>query len=195
LNLRLAYTLDHENARATELGLSMMSGRISNRNPLGGEGTRHAAAAHLNGNYGRWNLMLQAIRYEFDVDNDPNLDASPDGSFVTKGAYDAAYHVASKATIYTAGLAYTLPVDWWAIESLSFYNDFSLMNKDEAGYRDSLQNVTGCGVKAGLWYIYIDVATGENQPWLGGDWLEGLASGGEETGRNTRFNINVGFYF
>ena len=195
LNLRLAYTLPHSRAYGTEFGLSLMSGRVSNRNPLGGAGDRHAVAAHLNGNYDRWNLMLQTIRYEFDVDNDPNLDASPDGNFVTKGAYDASYHVASKATIYTAGLAYTLPVNWQAIESFTFYNDFSLMTKDEVGFRDSLQNVTGCSVAAGLWFVYIDVAMGRNHPWLGGDWTDSLASGGEDTGRNTRFNINVGFYF
>jgi hypothetical protein len=195
LNLRLAYTFQRTEDYSTELGLSLMTGRVSNNNPLGGSGDRHAFAVHLNGNYDRWNLMLQAIRYDFDVENDPNLDASPDGSFVTKGAYDAAYHVASEATIYTGGVAYTLPVTWGSIKSLRFYDDFSLMTKDERGFRDSLQNVIGCSVDASLLYVYIDVATGRNHPWLGGDWTDGLASGGEETGWNTRFNINIGFYF
>jgi hypothetical protein len=69
------------------------------------------------------------------------------------------------------------------------------MTKAEDGYRDSLQNVTGCSFAAGLLFIYVDVATGRNQPWLGGDWTRGLADGGAETGTNTRFNINVGLYF
>jgi len=195
LNFRFAYTFQRTENYRTELGLSLMAGRVENRNPLGGTGDRRAVAVHLNGHYDRWNVMLQAIRYDFDVENDPNLDASPDGSFVTKGAYDAAYHVASVATIYTAGVAYNLPIGWGAIKSLTFYNDFSLMTKDESGFRDSLQNVIGCSVDAGLLYVYIDVATGRNHPWLGGDWTDSLAGGGEETGWNTRFNINIGLYF
>jgi hypothetical protein len=195
LNLRVAYTIQHEEDYSTELGFSAMVGRVSNNNPLGGSGDRQAFAVHLSGNYDRWNVMLQAIRYDFDVENDPNLDASPDGSFVTVGAYDASYRIASEATIYTAGLAYTLPVDWGAIKSLTFYNDFSLMTKDASGFRDSLQNVIGCGIDANPFYIYIDVAMGRNHPWLGGDWTDGLASGGVGTGWNTRFNINIGFYF
>jgi hypothetical protein len=195
LNFRLAYTFQHKEDYSTELGLSLMTGRVPNNNPLGSTGDRDAFAVHLNGYYDRWNVMLQVIRYDFDVENDPILDASPDGSFVTMGAYDAAYHVASKATIYTAGLAYTLPVDWGSIKSLTFYNDFSLMTKDESGFHDSLQNVIGCGVDASPFYIYIDVAMGWNHPWLGGDWTDGLASGGQGTGWNTRFNINIGFYF
>ncbi len=195
INLRTAYTFRSAKGSPTEVGLSLMGGRVKNDNPLGGTGDRSAIAAHLNGNYGRWNVMLQTIVYAFDVDNDPNLDASPDGAFVVKGAYDASYYVASKATIYSAGVAYTLPVDWGLITSLTFYNDFSLMTKAETGYRDSLQNVTGCSVAAGPLLVYIDVATGRNQPWLGGDWTYALADGGADTGTNTRFNINFGFYF
>lgn len=195
VNLRLAHTLTHADEHRTELGLSLMGGAVENRNPLGGSGERNALAAHLNGTYRRWNLMLQAVRYVFDVENDPNLDASPDGTFVTKGAYDAAYHVASSAAIYSAGLAYTLPLDSRFVRSLSFYDDFSLMNKTESGYRDSIQNVLGCGIDAPPFYVYVDLATGRNHPWLGGDWVEGLAAGGVDTGWHTRFNINLGFYF
>jgi hypothetical protein len=195
VNMRLAYTIEHKEAFDTELGLSLMAGRVPNDNPLGDVGNRHATAIHLNGNYARWNVMLQTIYYRFNVKNDPNLDASPTGRFVTLGAYDAAYHVASAATISTVGLAYTLPIDWKGIKSLAFYNDFSLMMKHESGFRDSLQNVVGCGVDANPFYIYIDLAMGQNHPWLGGDWTHSLASGGQDTGWNTRFNINLGLYF
>lgn len=193
-NLRLTYTFQHRKACSTEIGLSLMAGRVANDNRLGGWGHRHAFAVHLNGNYDRWNLMLQALNYEFDVDNDPDLDASPDGTFVTMGAYDASYHVASKATILTAGLAYKLPVDWKSIKSLTFYNDFSLMVKNESGFRDSLQNVIGCAIDASPFFIYIDFAMGRRHPWLGGDWTDGLADGGGESGWHTRFNINIGIY-
>jgi hypothetical protein len=139
--------------------------------------------------------MLQGLWYVFDVENDPQLDASPEGAFVTKGAYDAAYHVAARAAIYSAGLAYTAPVGSGFVRSLTFYDDLSLMHKGEDGFRDSVQNVIGCGIDAPPLYVYVDVATGRDHPWLGGDWLDGLASGGAETGWNTRFNINIGLYF
>ncbi len=194
-NGRLAYTIDHREGYATEVGVSLMVGEVDNSNPLGGDGSRYAVAGHLVGNYDRWNVMLQALHYDYDVNNDPNRDASPDGSFVVFGAYDAAYYVASVAWVYTAGIAYTLPVDWQRVKSLTFYNDFSLMAKQESGFKDSLQNVVGCAVDADPLYVYIDLAMGKNQPWLGGDWTTGLADGGLENDWHARFNINVGLYF
>lgn len=195
INLRLAYTIEHQEDYTTELGVSLMAGLVENDNPRGGWGDRHAYAVHLNGIYDRWNVMLQAMRYDFNVDNDLSRDDSPDGRFVTVGAYDASYHIASEATIYTAGLAYTLPVDWGPVKSLTFYNDFSFMAKDDHRFLDSLQNVIGCGIDASPFYIYVDWAMGRNHPWLGGDWTDGLASGGESNGWNSRFNINIGLYF
>jgi hypothetical protein len=194
-NGRLAYTMEPREGYSTEIGVSLMVGDISNDNPLGGDGSRYAMAAHLVGNYDRWNLMLQAIHYNFDLNNDPNRDASPNGSFVVLGAYDAEYYVASVASVYTAGLAYTLPVDWQRIKSLTFYNDFSLMDKQESDFHDSMQNVLGCAVDAEPFYIYIDLAMGKYHPWRGGDWTTALASGGLESDWHTRFNINVGLYF
>ena len=41
-------------------------------------------------------------------------------------------------------------VDWQRVKSLTFYNDFSLMAKQESGFKDSLQNVVGCAAGVGL---------------------------------------------
>jgi hypothetical protein len=193
-NMRLARTFEHSEDFNTELGLSLQYGLIPNDN-TGNTGDHTAIAAHINGNYGRWNLMLQAMYYRYDLENDSKLDASPDGSFVVMGAYDAAYHVASEASIYSVGVSYTLPVDWGAIESVTFYNDFSIMHKNGRGFEDSFQNVLGCSFKAERFFVYIDLATGKNHPWLGGDWTDGFARGDRDAEWNTRFNINIGFYF
>ncbi|MFT5424646.1 MAG: hypothetical protein ACI89L_002443 [Phycisphaerales bacterium] len=192
-NAKLAYTFDHSESNTTEIGLSLQYGLVPNKN-TGRDGNQWAVAAHLNGTYGRWNLMLQAIHYKYDLENDPSLDSSPDGSFVTMGAYDAWYHVASEASILTAGLAYTLPIDNHGIQSLTFYNDSSLMLKAESGYNDTVQNVLGCMISANPFYIYIDLAVGKNHPWLGGDWTDGLAEGADDKW-GTRFNVNIGLYF
>ena len=69
------------------------------------------------------------------------------------------------------------------------------MMKHVSGFRDSLQNLVGCGVDANPFYIYIDLALGKNHPRLGGNWTHSLVSGGQGTGWNTRFNINLGLYF
>ena len=78
------------------------------------------------------------------------------------GAYDAAYQVASEANIYSLGTAFTLPLNNWGVQSLTFYNDFSAMLKTESDFDDTFQNVIGCAVAATPFYIYVDVAAGKN---------------------------------
>lgn len=186
-NIRVAYTMDHSDSHSTEVGTSLEVGGIQNDYD---DGIHYAAAVHVNETYGRWNLMLEAIRYEYSA-----LDGDPDGGqSITMGSYDYPYNVASSGNLYSAGLAYGLPVEWGPITKLTFYNDFSILNKDDSGYSDSMQNVLGCSISAGRFFTYVDIASGKNQPWLGPNWSNGLASGGDD-GWSTRFNINVGFYF
>jgi hypothetical protein len=188
-NIRIAYTLEHSETCSSELGASLQAGGLHSDN-TGDDGTHYAAAVHLNGTYDRWNLMLETIRYEYSaIDGDPGS-----GRYVTMGAYDAPYQVAAAGTIYSAGLSYGLPVQWGPVTKLTFYNDFSILQKDDSSYSDSLQNIVGCSISAGRFFSYVDIASGKNQPWLGGPWTTGLSSGGSgEWG--TRLNINVGFYF
>ncbi len=193
-NVRIARTLTHSTDIKAELGVSLQYGSVANRN-TGKSGDQSALAVHLNANRGRWNLMLQGVRYTNDVENDPLLDASPDGSFVVMGAYDAAYNVASDGELYSVGIAYSLPVTLGPVSNLTFYNDYSLLRKDQASFSDTRQNVLGMAIAAGKFYTYVDIATGKNHPWLGGDWVNGLAAGVAGDGWHTRFNINVGYYF
>ena len=193
-NVRIARTLTHSKDIKAELGMSLQYGSVANRN-TGKSGDQSALAVHLNANWGRWNLMLQGVRYSNDVKNDPLLDASPDGSFVVMGAYDAAYNVASDGELYSVGIAYSLPVTLGPVSNLTFYNDYSLLRKDQASFSDTRQNVLGMAIAAGKFYTYVDIATGKNHPWLGGDWVNGLAAGVAGDGWHTRFNINVGYYF
>ena len=193
-NVRIARTLTHSKDIKAELGMSLQYGSVANRN-TGKSGDQSALAVHLNANWGRWNLMLQGVRYTNDVENDPLLDASPDGSFVVMGAYDAAYNVASDGELYSVGIAYSLPVTLGPVSNLTFYNDYSLLRKDQASFSDTRQNVLGMAIAAGKFYTYVDIATGKNHPWLGGDWVNGLAAGVAGDSWHTRFNINVGYYF
>jgi hypothetical protein len=58
-------------------------------------------------------------------------------------------------------------------------------------------------VEAGPIYAYLDVATGNNHPWIGPAWAEALSRGKAADASvsepapewATRFNINLGYYF
>ena len=199
VNARLTYTLAHGEKGQTEFGLSGQYGLIENGNS-GDHGDHYALGLHTNTTYNRWNVMAQTIRYEYSPENVPALDtAAPyqDGSYVVMGAYDAPYRVASKGWVHSLGVSYKLPinnVDW--IDSITFYDDYSILVKDESDWSDSQQNVLGAMIASGGFYIYCDIASGKNNPWLGPGWTNSLANtAGETNDWDTRFNINVGYYF
>ena len=145
-------------------------------------GDRHAFALHFVGDIGPWNVQLQASEYEYDL--------SSGGGLMAVGAYSFYDTIPASATLYTANVAYNLPVDIGPITSLTFYNDFSLMTDKSGGLQDdTLMNVLGVAVSAGGLYTYIDFVTGENQPFIGGS----MGQDGGDT--NHRFNINFGYYF
>ncbi|MDY7091861.1 MAG: carbohydrate porin [Acidobacteriota bacterium] len=145
-------------------------------------GDRHAYALHFVADYDRWNFQLQASDYEYDLKNG--------GGLMTVGAYSFYDTIPASAKLYTANVAYNLPVDIGPITGLTFYNDFSLMTDKSGGLQDdTLMNVLGVAVSAGGLYTYVDFVTGENQPFIGGSMGQ---DGGD---RNHRLNINFGYYF
>lgn len=190
-NARLAYTIQHGELGSTELGLSGQWGQLYNR-VTKDKGDQYAGAAHLNGKYGRFNLMLEAIQYEFDPRN-------PDGvsdRTVLVGAFNFAHEIAAKGTIYVANLSYDVPVNWGPVTNLTFYNDYSRLVKDASEFEDSEINTLGCLVTAGPVYTYIDFIMGKNAAFIGAGGVDGFAGGQHrDDGWNTKVNINVGYYF
>lgn len=189
-NLRIARTWNYSKTTRVIVGLSALAGQIYNER-LSQNGQHWAAAAHLNGYYGRWNLKVEAIRYEYHQ----KLVAGADGRYVVMGAYDAPYRVASKGNLYVAGVSYTWPVNWGLLKTVTFYEDYSYLQKDEPGYADTQQNVLGALISMPKVYIYLDIASGKNHPWLGNDYSGGLAEGSASDDWHTRFNANFGVYF
>ncbi|WP_041791733.1 hypothetical protein [Stigmatella aurantiaca] len=190
LNARAAYLFTHGPSSTTELGLSAQAGQLYNAF-TDRSGSRWAAAAHLEGNYGPWNVKIEALHYVF-------RPANPEGSdnrFVTMGAYDAPYKVASEGTLVVAGVSYGWPINWGILSRISFYNDFNLLKKVKAGYATVYQNTTGALIHTGPVFTYVDLATGKNHPWLGTNYNDALATGSPSAPWETRFNINTGYYF
>ena len=63
------------------------------------------------------------------------------------------------------------------------------MTNKTGDLEDTVMNVLGVAVSAGGLYTYFDLVTAKNQPFVGGT----LA--GNSGDYNTRFNINIGYYF
>lgn len=188
-NVRTTYTFTPQENVSHELGASLQGGLIPNR-MTNRDGHHIAGALHLNSTWEQWNWMNQLTVSTYDLENPPGtLD-----TFVTMGAYDFPYNTASEFVIVSTGLSYTLPVEIPLIDSITLYDDFSYMHKFEDGFDDTIQNVLGAAIASGNWYIYIDLAQGRNQPWIGPVWTDALSSGGDNNW-HTRFNINIGFYF
>ncbi|TKA91323.1 carbohydrate porin [Guyparkeria sp. SB14A] len=165
-------------------GASIKYGQMDGGTNPGGDGDFRAAAAHLVADYDRWNLQLQYTDWEYDLDD-------ADAQFMNYGYYAGLYTGPLSAKAITANLAYTLPVEWGPVSSLTFYNDYSLIYDKNNDYDDTYMNVTGMAVSAGGVYAYFDIINGENQPFVTGA-MAGPGQSGED---NTIFNINVGYYF
>ncbi len=154
-------------------------------------GNHSAAAIHYELTGKKFNLKAQASYYQF---NPKEPTGQPD-NVIAMGAYGAEYLVAAEASTYTLGLSYDIPVKLGPISNIQLYNDFGYINKTEEDFENSMMNVTGALVSAGNVYTYIDYAAGKDQPWLGPNWTNGLAQGDPNAQWESRFNINVGYYF
>jgi hypothetical protein len=181
---------NHGSLGSTEVGLSGQYGQLYN-SITDDKGDRWAGAVHLNGFYGPFNLMLQAARYEYHPENPTGVDDDQ----ILMGAFAVAAPVASEGTVYVANVAYDLPVEWGPISKLTFYNDYSILVKDEDDFNDSQINTLGCLVTAGPVFTYIDYILGKNAQFLGGGSEAFGAATDSDDDWNARFNINVGYYF
>jgi hypothetical protein len=185
-NARLAYTLGQETGCSHELGGSAMWGELYNR-ATDDKGDYWATALHSDSRCGRWNFQFEAGRYEFDPRNAPGVS----NETITLGAFAGSHEIAAKANFGVVNVAYNLPVTWPGISSLTCYNDFSVLDKDPDSFENSYINTTGCAIGSGPLFTYVDIIRGRNALFFG----NGSLAGGGDDDWNTRFNINVGYYW
>jgi len=210
LNLRAAYHLTDK----VEVGLSGQVGQNYN-SVVDDSKTSTAFAAHTVIDFGQFNFKGEFIQYNYAAMDDSGNDLD----VVSMGAYGSAYGVASKAQMYMAGLAYTIPVEFGPISSVQAYVDYTYTNKINDEFVDMQHLIPGFLITAGNIYTYVDFAMGKNQPWLTSDFGTGLDQGQlyssdasskyynadatmqgtpvemEDLDWETRFNINIGYYF
>jgi hypothetical protein len=184
-NVRAAYNITDN----VEVGVSGQFGGIYN-DVLEESEMSTAYAGHVVANLGNFNFKGEYVYYNYAAkDNDGNtLDK------LQMGAYAYNYNVAAEASMIVAGLAYSIPVEWGPISNLQPYVDYSVINKAAAGFEPTQHLVPGMLITAGSIYTYVDYAMGTNNAWLG-SWTNGLAEGTADADWESRFNINIGYYF
>lgn len=188
LNFRAARMLNHAEGRSTEVGLSLQAGQIYN-SVTEDNGDRWAVAAHMNGNYGKWNLQLQGVAYEFNPENPVGVS----DDFVQFGAFAFPFMVAARGEVYSANIARSFDLDWGPITGATCYNNLTYIDPRVDNSVESVQNVTGCAFSAGGLYTYVDWIAGKNMWFAGGD---GIGLDGGSAGKwRSRLNINLGYYF
>ncbi len=173
-----------------QLGVSGMTGGLYNLDTKR-MGEHKAFASHYTIDYKHWNFKAQYTYYKIS----PQNKDGDNNTIVSVTAYGAPYNIASEADTYSASLSYTLPIHKGILDEIQFYNDFSMIDKREADFNDSFQNITGCMLSMGPIYTYIDYALGRNHAWLGNEWSDAFAQGVTSKKWHTRFNVNIGYYF
>lgn len=171
------------------VGVSGMLGGVYNLS-TGNMGSRWAAAVHTDLSFGSFNIKLQSMYYRYHLS-----DSLAYRNKVELAAYGASYDVATDAYVHTLSVAYTKPIELGPITSLTFYENYSFMDKQQHNYANTHMNVLGLMLHAGGFVAHMDWASGKNQPWLGPDWQSGLAHGSASSKWHSRFNINIGYYF
>lgn len=184
-NTRLRYQLTDD----IELGASLQVGRIYNRT-LDKSNWGANWAGHIVYDHNRWNFKGEVVGYNYNARSDEGqkLDA------VQMGAYASSYDVAAKGIMYVAGLAYTIPIERKFLQAMTFYFDYGYLDKNISGYNGTHHMIPGMMLTMGPIYTYIDYAIGKNQPWFSSSFT-GLAKGEKNARWNSRFNINIGYYF
>lgn len=184
-NIRAAYNITDN----IEIGASGQFGGIYN-SVLDDSETSTAFAGHVLANFGNFNFKGEYINYDYAAKD----NAGNDLDVVSMGAYGFPYNVATEANIYVAGLAYSINVDWGPISNIQPYFDWSMIDKTNNGFETTTHMVPGMLITAGSVYTYVDYAIGKNNAWLGA-WTNGLAAGSPDADTESRFNINIGYYF
>lgn len=208
VNMRVIMSLEGESL-STDLGVSLQYGQLKADNDLGEDTDAYAASVHAKNRVGPITVLLQGTYYDYQADY--TTESGLNNDLIAMGAYDFAWPVASQGFIPSVAVSYTFtPKEKTWFESITFYNDYSVIVKDGemadgTAFNDSAMNVTGLAIAQGGWYIYADYAYSSGNYFVGnegdsyGDTYAESAVGDFGANANDdwkgRFNVNFGYYF
>lgn len=170
LAARIAYTFNDGTDYTTQVNLSAKGGQLYN-NQTHDSGDSWAVALGLDGSYGNWLTQLQATTYEFNAKNPDEAVSGISDNVVQIGAFDFNYLIPAEGQMYSASLAYSMDVDWGAVDNLYFYNEFSYIDPSDdysainggfGNMDDPMLNDLGMKITAGRYYAWFDVVTNKN---------------------------------
>ncbi|GAA5481630.1 hypothetical protein [Haloferula sargassicola] len=198
VNLRAIRHFSFGEDRSFDAGASFQAGLLEADPRFANDSHQLAAAVHGTYQRGPWEVVAQLTGYDYAADYRPGTGLSND--LIGMGAYDFEFPVASRGLLPAVGIAYTWEPennDWF--DSITFYDDFSILLKDgcdNAGVslNDSAMNVLGMAIARGGWYVYVDWAYSNGNYFIGN---ESFTNFGANRGQRwqSRFNINFGYYF
>lgn len=193
MNLKVTYHLSRADVGSTTLGVSGQYGGLKYTGSSSGveDGSHQAYAVHVHGQYNQFDLKTEYIQYEMA----PPQESGQSDDFTVMAAYNVPYKVANEASIYTAGLSYTVPVDLGAVSSFQFYYDFTFYDKSPSTWNNSVAHNLGVLTTAGPLYLYTDLVRTKNHPFVtpGANYGRVLAEGSPAW--HTTLNVNIGVYF
>lgn len=198
VNVRGIHRLVLGEEHTLDLGASLQAGLLKADPRFASDSHQLAAAIHATWRRGPWEVVGQLSAWDYAADYHPGSGLSD--SLIGMGAYDFENPVASRALLPALGIAYTWEtghLGW--LDSITFYNDFSVILKDgsdPAGARlnDSVLNVLGMSFSRDNWLIYCDWA------WSNGNYFVGdksFTDFGANAGQRWqwRLNLNFGYYY
>ncbi|WBF47501.1 hypothetical protein [Serratia rubidaea] len=178
-----------------ELGASLAASRLYNQ-ATGDSGSFWAAGLHTLLNNDPWHVSGQIIRYSYSAKG----PAGADNSTILMGGngLTPSYLIPAQATTASLNLARDVALEWGPVQKLRFYNDYSVLWKDDNGGSDSKMNTLGVQVFALPVMLWIDLTWAQNaNPWGGAENATGWTST-HSSGSNKwyfRTNVNIGYYF
>ena len=192
-NARAVYAMEFEDM-TIDLGASAQFGLMKSNGPQD-DGEHYAVSLHPVLKWNNWTFSPQLTYYKYDIDG--YLAGDPNGDLIQLGAYDFPTTAATEAWIAAASLSYyheISAVDW--VDYVIPYVEYSSIMKEASGFNDSDLMTIGAAWGRGGWYIYTEVARSNGNDFVGNEtgFVSRFGSNPND-GWQTRFNINIGYYF
>ncbi len=191
-NLRLAYVFGKDTDYSSEFGISGEIGQMKNTF-VENDGDRWAGAIHYVGYYNNWNFYAQGTRYEYSPVNPEGVDDRT----VLMGFFSDQRLVAAKATTLVGGVRRFWDIDWWLLDKINAYVEYSTVLKDVAEFNDSKLFNPGVVFQAGPFYVWMDFLMAQNA-WFFNDSQANSGPGAGSINPDKwefRYNFSLQWYF
>jgi hypothetical protein len=198
-NVRGIYSFE-DVAIPSEVGFSLQYGELESKGTQD-DGDHYAASVHMVNKYNNFTLASQLTKYKYDIDAYTPFTSTtaptPTEDVIQFGAFDFPSLAATEGWIPAVSLSYyqaTPSIKW--LDYVIPYVEYSSIIKDESSFNDSDLATLGAAWGSGGWYIYTEVAYSTGNEFVGGETTFGDRLGANaDDDSQTRYNINLGYYF